>query len=61
VGACFGTSSVAASISGLLPERKWPEINWPTDVRKYVEPEIPLKATAFVKDILYEIDGRVSA
>jgi hypothetical protein len=49
----------AASICCLLDEGKWPEINWPTDVRRYVEPETPAKATAFVKDILQEINGRV--
>jgi len=49
----------AASISCLVKEGKWPEINWPTDVRKYVDPEVPPKAKAFVKDILYEVNHRV--
>ncbi|MDQ2717662.1 MAG: M20/M25/M40 family metallo-hydrolase [Chloroflexota bacterium] len=49
----------AASICCLLDKGKWPEINWPTDVRTYVEPETPAKATAFVKDILHEVDGRI--
>jgi len=49
----------AASICCLLEDGKWPEINWPTDVRKCVEPAVLPKVTAYLKDILYEIDSRV--
>ncbi len=49
----------AASISCLVEDGKFPEINWPTDTRTYVEPETPAKVTAFMKDVLYEIDRRV--
>ncbi|HLJ33122.1 MAG TPA: M20/M25/M40 family metallo-hydrolase [Ktedonobacteraceae bacterium] len=48
----------AASICCLIKDGKWPEINWPTDVRKYVEPEVLPKVTAFMKDILFEINSR---
>ncbi len=48
----------AASICCLIKDGKWPEINWPTDVRKYVEPEVLPKVTAFMKDILFEINRR---
>ncbi len=49
----------AASISCLVKDGKFPEINWPTDTRKYIEPEIPAKVTAFMKDVLCEIDRRM--
>ncbi len=51
----------AASICCLIQDGKWPEINWPTDVRKYVEPEVLPKVTAFMKDILFEINSRNNA
>ncbi len=48
----------AASICCLIKDGKWPEINWPTDVRKYIEPDTLPKVTAFMKDILFEINRR---
>jgi Peptidase family M28 len=48
----------AASICCLIKDGKWPEINWPTDVRKYVEPATLPKVTAYMKDILVEINRR---
>ncbi len=58
-GAMLAKHFKAASISCLIKDGKFPEINWPTDTRKYVEPETPTKVTAFMKDVLYEIDRRV--
>ncbi len=58
-GAMLAKHFKAASISCLIKDGKFPEINWPTDTRKYVEPETPPKVTAFVKDVLYEIDRRM--
>ncbi len=51
----------ATSICCLIKDGKWPEINWPTDVRKYVEPDTLPKVTAFLKDILFEINRRMSS
>ncbi len=51
----------AASICCLIKDGKWPEINWPTDVRKYVEPEVLPKVTAFMKDILCVINNKYTA
>ena len=58
-GAMLARHFKAASISCLIKDGKFPEINWPTDTRKYVEPETPAKVTAFMKDVLYEIDRRM--
>ncbi len=58
-GAMLAKHYKAASISCLTEEGKFPEINWPTDTRTYVEPEMPAKVTAFMKDVLCEIDRRV--
>jgi len=58
-GAMLAKRFKAASISCLIKDGKFPEINWPTDTRKYVEPETPPKVTAFMKDVLQEIDRRV--
>lgn len=58
-GAMLAKHFKAASISCLIKDGKFPEINWPTDTRKYVEPETPAKVTAFMKDVLYEIDRRM--
>jgi len=58
-GAMLAKHFKAASISCLIKDGKFPEINWPTDTRTYVEPETPAKVTAFVKDVLQEIDCRV--
>ena len=57
--AMLGKRFKAASICCLVKDGKWPEINWPTDVRRYVEAEQLPRVTAFVKDILCEIDRRV--
>src|SRR6266851_4027588 len=57
--AMLGKRFKAASICCLVKDGKWPEINWPTDVRRYVEAEQLPKVTAFGKDILCEIDRRV--
>lgn len=48
----------AASICCLIKDGKWPEINWPTDTRAYVDPEVPPKVTAFMQSVLREIDQR---
>ncbi|GAC1689766.1 MAG: hypothetical protein NVS9B9_11840 [Ktedonobacteraceae bacterium] len=58
-GAMLAKHFKAASISCLIKDGKFPEINWPTDTRKYIEPETPAKVTAFMKDVLYEIDHRM--
>ena len=58
-GAMLAKHFKSASISCLIKDGKFPEINWPTDTRKYIEPETPAKVTAFMKDVLYEIDRRV--
>ncbi len=58
-GAMLAKSLKAASIACLLKDGKMPEINWPTDTRTYIEPETPPKVTAFMKDVLQEIDRRV--
>ncbi len=58
-GAMLAKNFKAASISCLVKDGKFPEINWPTDTRTYVEPETPTKVTAFMKDVLYEIDRRM--
>jgi len=58
-GAMLAKRFKAASISCLVKDGKFPEINWPTDTRTYVEPETPAKVTAFMKDVLYEIDRRM--
>ncbi len=58
-GAMLAKKFKASSISCLIKDGKFPEINWPTDTRKYVEPETPAKVTAFMKDVLHEIDRRV--
>ena len=49
----------AASICCLVKDGKWPEINWLTDTRQYVEADVPPKVTAFVKNVLQEINQRV--
>ena len=58
-GAMLAKHFKAASISCLVKDGKFPEINWPTDTRTYIEPETPAKVTAFMKDVLYEIDRRM--
>jgi len=58
-GAMLAKHFKAASISCLIKDGKFPEINWPTDTQKYVEPETPAKVTAFMKAVLYEIDRRM--
>ena len=57
--AMLGKRFKAASICCLVKDGKWPEINWPTDVRRYIEVEQLPKVTAFMKDVLCEIDRRV--
>lgn len=49
----------ATSICCLIEDGKWPEINWPTDVRQYVEPAVLPQVTAFMKDIIFEINRRM--
>lgn len=58
-GAMLDKRYKAASISCLVKDGKFPEINWPTDTRTYVDAEIPPKVTAFMKDVLQEINRRV--
>jgi len=58
-GAMLAKRFKAASIECLLQDGKMPEINWPTDTRHYVEPQTPQKVTAFMQEVLQEIDRRV--
>ena len=58
-GAMLAKHFKAASISCLVDNGKFPEINWPTDTRTYVEAETPAKVTAFMKAVLQETDYRV--
>jgi hypothetical protein len=58
-GAMLEKRYKAACISCLIEDGKWPEINWPTDTRTYVDPEVPPKVTNFIQDILQETNRRV--
>jgi hypothetical protein len=59
-GAMLDKRFKATSISCLEKEWEFPEINWPTDTRTYIEPETPAKVTAFLQDVLRAINQRVS-